>query len=482
MKKSSRESKQEKIRPFILRLLLAAVIGAFTGSFILSGIRPKTQGAAAVERDPVSQPTKSRGRLGVEGNPKRVLGAVESEGEKTPSPESRKFLSLIRRLPALGNNDFFKLAQQSTGGAALQNAVLGEWAKRHPKEMFETIQRMYNSKDDPRRDWAKLAVVQWMEQNPGEAIRSLDAIPRRMGRGGYDSHLTAISAAKEAGNYDLALDLEIKWPNGVWHGDLAGRFEKWYAGNSATALEKISKIGNAGLRGTYIGRIGKIAASGSEEQIIATASSFSSLDRQAFMKGVVGEMAKQSPENAVRFLSDNFRDPNSLQAAEPAILQWAIKDPAAAIGWSEEHLHGEARKKAVSGAIRQVVQVDQELAMNLVMKMTPGPIRNESASQLLNGFLSPAELSGAPQLAEWINSFPDAAAKNYMLYQNWSALSSRSPELAKTLCASEDPEIASNQRISTLATSLYANAPESFETWAQSLPDRNRRIAEAAVK
>ena len=480
MKKSSRKSKQGKTRPFILRLLLAAVIGAFTGSFILSGIRPKPQATATVERDPAHPPTDFRSRS--EELPKSELAAIEPDEIESPSPGSSNYLTLIRRLPTLGSNDFFKLVQQAAGGATLQNAILSEWAKRYPREMFATIQGKFHSKDDPRGEWAKLAVVQWMKQNSEEAIRSLDAIPTSMGRGGYDAHLTAISTAKESGNYDLALDLEIKWPNNVWNGDSAGRFEKWYAGNSAVALAKISKIGSSGLRGTYIQRIGKIAAGGTEEQIIATASSFSSVDRLAFVKGVVGEMAQQSPENAVRFLSDNFRDPNSLQAAEPAILQWAIKDPAAAIRWSEEHLHGEARKQAVSGAIRQVVQVDQELAMNLVMKMTPGPIRNESASQLLEGFLSPAELSGAPQLAEWINSFPDAAAKNYMLYQNWSALSSRSPELAKTLCASEDPEIASNQRISTLATSLYANAPESFETWARSLPDRNRRIAEAAVK
>ncbi|MES2920044.1 MAG: hypothetical protein V4819_00755 [Verrucomicrobiota bacterium] len=435
-----------------------------------------------MERDPVSQPTKSRGRSGLEGNPKEVLAAVESDGTATPSAGASKFLSLIRRLPTLGSSDFFKLAQQSAGGAALQNAVLNEWAKRHPKEMFETIERMYNSKDDPRGEWANLAVIQWMEQNPGEAIRSLDAIPTSMGRGGYDSHPTAIAAAKRSGNYALALDLEIKWPNNVYHGDPPGEFEKWYPRNTAIALEKISKIGNSGLRGTYIERIGKIAAGGTQEQIIATASSFSSVDRLAFMKGVVGEMAKQSPEEAVRFLSENFNDANSLKAVEPAILLWATKDPAAAIGWSEEHLHGEARKKAVSGAIRQVIQVDKQLAANLVMEMTPGSIRNESASELLEGFLDPAESASAPQLTEWITSFPDAAARNYMLDQNWSKLSRSSLALAKTLCASEDPEIASNERISTLATSLYANEPESFETWTRSLPDRNRKIAQAAVK
>lgn len=482
MKKSSRRSKQGKPRPFIIRLLLAAVIGAVSGNFVLSGIRPETQGAAAVERTPVYPPTKSRARLGLEGNPKQLLAPDKSDANETPSAGSRKFLSFIRLIPTLGNNDFLKLAQQSAGGAALQNAVLGEWAKRHPKEMFETIQRMFPSEDDPRREWAKLAVVQWMEQDPHEAIRSLDAIPRSMGRGGYDHHLTAISAAKKSGNYDLALDLQIKWPNFVWEGDSAGEFEKWYARNSATALEKISKIGNSDLRGTYLEQIGKFAAGGTGEQIIATATSFSSMDRLAFMKGAVAEMAQKSPEEALRFLAGNFDDPNSLKAAEPAILLWATKDAAAAIGWSEENLRGEARKKAVVGAIRQVVGVDKELAVNLVMEMAPGATRNESASQLLASSLNPAELADVPRLADWITSFPDTAARNHMLDQNWDRLSRSSLDLVKTLCASEDPEIASNPRISKLAKSLYANEPESFETWARSLPDRNRKIAEAAVK
>ena len=115
-----------------------------------------------------SQPTDKIPRShGIGGKSrKRVLVELESAGTESPSPGSRKLLSFIRRLPTLGNNEFLKLAQQSAGGAAFQNAVLGEWAKRHPKEMFETIQRMFPSEDDPRRDWAKLAVVQWMEQNP----------------------------------------------------------------------------------------------------------------------------------------------------------------------------------------------------------------------------------------------------------------------------------------------------------------------------
>jgi hypothetical protein len=193
-------------------------------------------------------------------------------------------------------------------------------------------------------------------------------------------------------------------------------------------------------------------------------------------------MILKSPEEALRFLAGNFDDPNSLKAAEPAILLWAAKDAAAAIGWSEENLRGEARKKAVVGAIRQVVGVDKELALNLVIEMAPGATRNESASQLLASSLNPAELADVPRLAEWITSFPDTAARNHMLDQNWDRLSRSSLELAKTLCASEDPQIASNTRISTLATSLYANEPESFATWARSLPERNRKIAEAAVK
>ena len=480
MKKSSRKSNSGKSR--IFRLLLAAVIGAFTGSFILSAVRPNTQSTAAERRESVKPPTKSRARLKPEQDPKNVLVDGESAATESPSPDSRKLLTFIQRLPTLGNGDFLKLAQQSTGGAVMQSAVLNEWAKRHPKEMFETIQRMFPSEDDPRRDWAKLAVVQWMKQDPREAIQFLDTISRSKGRGGYDSHLTAIGAAKETGNYDLAFDLEAKWPNTVWVGELPGEFEKWYERNTATALEKISKIGNSRLRGTYIERIGKMAVGGTEKQIVATASSFSSSDRLAFIKGVVGEMAKQSPEEAVRFLSENFTDANSLKAAEPAILQWATKDPAAAIGWSEEHLRGEARAVAVSGAIRQVILVNKKLASDLVLQMTPGPIRNTSASQVLEGFLSPSELAGAIKLAEWITSFPDAAARNYMLDDNWDRMERSSLDLTKILCTSEDPEIASDQRISTLATSLYANEPESFETWARSLPERNRKIAEAAVK
>lgn len=155
----------------------------------LSGIRPKPQATATVERDPAHPPTDFRGRSEV--LPKSEQAAVEPDEIESPSPGSSNYLSLIRRLPTLGSNDFFKLVQQAAGGATLQNAILSEWAKRYPREMFATIQGKFHSKDDPRGEWAKLAVVQWMKHNPEEAIRALDAVPRSMGRGGYDAHLTA---------------------------------------------------------------------------------------------------------------------------------------------------------------------------------------------------------------------------------------------------------------------------------------------------
>jgi len=483
MRKSFQNGKavRKKARFFgrlVVRLMLAVVIGVITGKLLLSSIHPEHQDTGVVTPEHEAKPLQSPRRLKMEARLREITASQELNESDLPSPGSRAYLSLIKRLPTLESRGFFKLAQQSAGGATLQNAVLGEWAKRYPKEMFQTLHTAYPSEDDPRRDWFKLAIVEWMKQNPNEAIEVLDDIPRRIGRGGSDPHMSAIDAAKSSGNFGLALDLQSRWPNQVWSGLTGGAFENWYAGQPAVALAKIAKIGNADMRAVYLERIGNLAGGGSEEEILGTASSFSQLDRQAFLKGVVSAMAKDSPEAAVSFLSRNFEGSIMINAAEPAIREWSTKDPRAAILWSEENLHGQSRDKVVSGAIRQVASQDKELASDLVKEMSPGSARNEAAAIFLEVRMKDKD----PQLAEWIESFPDGAAKRIMLDENWSMIGYQAPELLKILTASEDPMIASERRISEVARSLNANQPEAFEGWMRSLPERNRRIAEAAVK
>jgi hypothetical protein len=259
----------------ILRLVLAAVIGGFIGKLIQSSVRPQQLETGGVMPEPEVKPHQSPRRLEMD----------------LPSPESRVYLSQIRRLPTLDSREFFKLAQNPAGGAALQNAVLSEWAKRFPKEMFQTLHAAFPSEDDPRSKWSELAVIQWMRQNPDEAIAALDGLPRKIGSGGSDPHQSAIAAAKNSGDFGLALDLESRWPNQVWSGDTEGAFENWYAKQPSVTLAKIAKIGHAGLRASYIYRIGRLAAGGSEEEILETAASFSTLDRRAFMKGITGSRA-----------------------------------------------------------------------------------------------------------------------------------------------------------------------------------------------
>lgn len=459
-----------------LRLVLAALIGGFTGKFILSAAQPELRKAGRGIPEHETEPHRSPGRL--EMKAKAIESGKEMVRSDFPSSESRAYLSLIRRLPTLNSREFFKLAQKPAGGAPLQKAVLDEWAKRHPKEMFQTLHAAFPSEEDPRREWCKLAVIEWMKQDPDEAIKCLDGIPRRIGQGGPDPHLCAIDAAKESDNFGLALDLESRWPNQVWSGLTGGTFERWYARQPAVAVAKIAKIGHAGLRASYIERIGVVSAGASEEEILGTASTFSTLDRQAFLKGAVGAMARESPEAALSFLSRNFKGANLSDAAKPVILQWATKDPRAAIQWSEQNLRGKSRDKAVSAAIRQTASQDTELATDLVTEMNPGPTRNESASVLLD-----ARMRGkAPGLAEWIESFPDGAAKRSMLDKNWSMFRYNAPGLLPILTASEDPQIASTRRISEFAKNFSATHPEAFATWVRSLPERNRTIAEAAVK
>jgi hypothetical protein len=483
MRKSLQNGKVRRVKArfvgrLILRLVLAAVIGVFTGKLFLSGVHQYHQAVGSAMQKQATKPVRSSERLETKSGQTADTAGKDPIDSDLPSPGSRAYLSLIGRFPTLNSRDFFKLVQQSAGGAPLRDAVLNEWAKRFPKEMFQAIHAGFPSEDDPRSKWSGLAVIQWMKLNPDEAIAALDRIPRKIGSGGSDPHQTAIGAAKDSGDFGLALDLESRWPDQVWSGARDAEFDAWYANQPALALAKIAKIGHAGLRGSYIERIGILAAAGSEDSILASASSFSALDRQAFLKGVAGAMAKDSPEAAVSFLTRNFEGPVLIEAAELAILEWSSKDPRAAIQWSEENLHGKSRDKVMAGAIRQVAGQDQELATDLVMEMNPGSARNESAAVLL-------KVRGgeeASQLAEWIESFPDAAAKRFMLDKNWSRIVRGAPELLQILTTSEDPRIASERRIAEVAKSLNANEPQAFESWLRSLPERNRNIAETAVK
>ena len=123
-------------------------------------------------------------------------------------------------------------------------------------------------------------------------LKSLDAIPRRMGRGGYDSHLTAINAAKECRQLRPGTRFGNQVAQHGMDGRCGRRIRKMVCREFRNCFGK--DFQDRQLRTCVeliIERIGKIAAGGTEEQIVATASSFSSLDRLAFMKGVVGKMA-----------------------------------------------------------------------------------------------------------------------------------------------------------------------------------------------
>lgn len=474
----ARHAKARFVGRLILRLVLAAVIGGITGKLILTRVHPEHRESGVAIPDRETSPRQSPRRLEMEARSKEISANQELIESNLPSPGSRAHLSLIKRLPELDNREFFKLAQQSAGGVTLQNAVLNEWAKHDPKEMFQTLHAAYSSEDDPRRAWSELAIREWMNRDPTGAIEVLDDIPRRIGQGGADPHLSAIDAAKKSGDFGLALDLESRWLSQVGSRLKDGVFEEWYARQPELALTKIARIRNAGLRGSYIERIGKLAGRGSEEGILATAALFSTLDRRAYLKGVTGAMAKDSPEAAVSFLSRNFESSIISHAAEPAILEWSKTEPRAAIQWSEENLRGKSRDEAVVGAINQAKRQDKDLASDLLMEIKPGAARNESAYRVLEVRMG----EDAPQLAEWIASFPDAAVKRFMLDENWSMIGVNAPELLQILTASEDPKIASERRISEFARSLNAKQPQAFESWLQTLPERNRSIAEAAVK
>ena len=132
-------------------------------------------------------------------------------------------------------------------------------------------------------------------------------------------------------------------------------------------------------------------------------------------------------------------------------------------------------------AIRQVAYLDAETADDLVMQVGAGLVRNKVASGIFEDHLQKTKPEDVLELADWLTNFPDDKARRYMLEQNWDIIGYRSPELAMALTASEDPEVASERRIAEFSR-LLCDKPEQFESWIRSLPARNRRIAEDAVK
>ena len=149
MRKSFQKGKTSsgKVRvsgKLILRLMLAAVIGLFTGKLLLSNKRPEPQDTEVAMTEHQAKAPRSSRRVEIEAKSKASAATFEPADSYLPSPGSRAYLSLIKRLPTLDSREFFKLAQQPGGGVTLQQAVLGEWAKRNPKEMFETLHAAFS--------------------------------------------------------------------------------------------------------------------------------------------------------------------------------------------------------------------------------------------------------------------------------------------------------------------------------------------------
>ncbi|MGC1480151.1 MAG: hypothetical protein WA771_06585 [Chthoniobacterales bacterium] len=215
-------------------------------------------------------------------------------------------------------------------------------------------------------------------------------------------------------------------------------------------------------------------------------------ERTLAVEEVLWTMSETDPSAAAARLTET-ESPGELDAVSGSIAEeWAIKDPAKAIGWAEGLPQGAAREEAIQGALAGWAENDPRAAFahyqsnfgqNLetaewifdswafnnpneasaeVMKIANPEMRARAVSGVVSGWLD--EGSSVSAVENWVDSLPAGRERDEASYAVVDMLSFDEPEAAWTRAATiQEPDVRT-EAIQTAFAGLVDIDPAKAET------------------
>jgi hypothetical protein len=345
--------------------------------------------------------------------------------------------------------------------------------------MFDALHSSTALTDDDKGDWYDIVLAEWIRTSPQEAIDRLAEIPEDANS---VSHLRLHRQLMLQGHVEEVLELQSRTNMIWWSGPNPETFLPWFQANRSKALEMVSKITMDGLRQGYLNLMAAELALDDPAAAIREAAKLPERDQRAWIESIVGKTAESSFPEALALLADQVKDPELLAAARPAVIKWMTEDPEAALTWSEQNLVGQDRLDVIVDSLKKLASKDWNQAAATANGIDNVSIKTTAMSELLKARLENGSPMNRDELNRLVSDINDPLIAAQMLDHTYGELFRQNPTLAKELAADPDPMIARRRLIEYLARSLSREDQSTASRWLESLPERNRRIAEKAMR
>lgn len=463
----------------LIRLAFAITLGLTLGFFV------KTKMASG-ETSQSNTAANSSSLLSIDKAPKKMVAseAPAASDKDLSSLPSDKTAVLLRTLPTLthaSSEELLTFCLKNDYGVLFQEKILEHWARRYPLQMLDTILTDPKVPRSHQEEWARYAINQCVLQHQDELIARLDQLSRKPAFNGLRS-MTARAVSSCKGDFALTMKLEARWQVVAqeFHNP---KFARWLSQNQKTALTLTANLsGNARYQYSY--QLGKLAADLPKDLLIERTSQIKDKKQlEYFSEGFMSELSKDSPQEALAFLSENFPSRIFATAASPAISKLFKIDAASAISWVQSHITDDRQRNLISSTMHYHAMDDWPAAKLTLNAVPQGELRNAAAKGLMDGISNRIQ-NGSPydetELEGWIINLSDNEARNQII--NHNSFVRDLPSLAKKLASLPDPELAGLQLIQSVASRLYYTDSSEAKKWITSLPKRNRIVAEKHLK
>lgn len=245
-------------------------------------------------------------------------------------------------------------------------------ARQKLEDAMEDPERAWNEyainmQDDRQHMWsiAEVASV-WVEQSGlgvlDQIYQSLTNVEVRQNV--MRNVLQDVAASDPAEAFRIALTVE----NDQYHHIARNVIDTWARSNPQAALTAASSVEKKTLRRELEEEVVRTWAYEEPHRVLDSVDSFPRYVQASAISSALGQIVRESPEEAVSLIAGMESGATRLSAANTVASTWSYQDPKAALDWVlNEPSVEDLRPQLLSGILYGLVRVDPELAMSAAL-------------------------------------------------------------------------------------------------------------------
>lgn len=362
--------------------------------------------------------------------------------------------------------DFPRLARLAKGDAMILRVLTLRWMERDPLHLLENLAAPRSGVTD---EIAWLFFEEWPKRDPEGAITALSRPEHAAHRYHWGGHV--VGAVLET-DVERGLKLVSEWDVRV-----TPRMEpvaKWAAANPRHAAEFSMAHMSDHIQDLALEIVGKEWGTSDPRAAVEFGIHNGAQGGFELAKSALKVWTDKSLVEASEWLTEV--DARTRHRLGPAFVeQWAGKDLANALDWSEANLSGSGLREAIGAAMRGGAEKDLPGAAQLVAQMQPSRIRAEAASAVADKWLphwSAEDRVVAPEATQWLAGLDRQSVVRVLENTQWWWASS-DPESLAGFLAGYGEELTPHAYNSAVRYLARKNPVEAID-WAGRLPGNAR--------